>query len=68
MPRNVIYKFRCKELLCNQIIRSDKMNDHCKKKRARKFKEGIECKKETVMVREGGSSEWKKFTTDEKEM
>lgn len=63
MPRNILYKFRCEELLCNQTIRSDEWNEYCKKKHARKFNEGIECKKETTIVREDGGSECEKFTT-----
>lgn len=63
MPKNILYKYRCKELLCNQIVRSDKWNAHCKKKHGGRLKEGVECKKETIMVREKDGEEWKKFTT-----
>lgn len=65
MPKNVLYKYRCKELLCNQLIRSDKWNAHCKKKHVLMFKSGTECKKEILFVRKSNHSEWIKFTETE---
>lgn len=58
MPKNVLYKYRCKELLCNQLIRSDKWHEHCKKKHAVKYRSGIELKKEIVSVRENSTVPW----------
>lgn len=62
MPKNIIYKYRCKELVCNALVRSDKWNDHCKKKHSVKYNNNLEIKKEIISVREGSNSEWKKYT------
>ena len=33
MPHEkTVFKYRCKEILCGNYVRSDKWNEHCKKK------------------------------------
>ena len=32
MPSGKLYKYNCKVLLCNQLVRSDKWKEHCKGK------------------------------------
>jgi hypothetical protein len=61
MPKNRLYKYRCKELLCNQLIRSDKWNDHWKKKHRMKFNQGVELKKEIIEVREHENAKWERY-------
>lgn len=63
MPKNILYKYKCKELVCNAIVRSDKWNEHCRKKHLVKYKMGLEIKKEIISVREASTSEWKKYVS-----
>lgn len=58
MPKNLLYKYRCKELLCHAIVRSDKWNKHCKDKHKTKYLTGVEIKKETIAIRENKDSPW----------
>ncbi len=45
MPQNKLYKYRCEELVCNALVRSDKWNEHGRKKYILKYKKGLEIKK-----------------------
>jgi len=53
MPKNKLYKYRCKELVCNAIVRSDKWNNHCRQKHKVKYHQNLEIKKEIISVRDG---------------
>lgn len=62
MPRTqkYLFKYKCSELACGLIIRSDKWNTHCKHEHGYKFVRGHEIKKTTIAVKEGDAS-WKPF-------
>ncbi len=62
MPKNILYKYKCKELLCNQLIRSDKWNEHCQKKHKVKYLRGDEIKKEITAIRRALGSPWEDYT------
>ncbi len=58
MTKNLLYKYRCKELLCNRLIRSDKWNEHWKKNHTVKYRLGTELKREIIVSREDFNSPW----------
>jgi hypothetical protein len=60
MPSRRIFKYRCGEIGCNLIIRSDKWNDHCKKKHKVLFNRGSEIKKRIIEVRDK-SGNWVQY-------
>lgn len=62
MPSGKLFKYRCKELLCNALIRSDKWTEHCRSKHAVLFNRGSVIKKVTVAVKEKGSNAWRPIT------
>lgn len=55
MPRELKhqYKYRCEEISCRKIIRSDKWNGHCKSDHGYKYASGGEIKRTTIQVRDG---------------
>ena len=62
MPRvlKYQYKYKCNELACGLLVRSDKWNNHCKRQYGYKLAKGQEMMKTIAAVKEGDSS-WKPF-------
>jgi len=54
------YKYRCIELACGRIVRSDKWNNHCKTDHGFKFARD-EIKKKIVQIR-NEAGPWKPFS------
>lgn len=65
MPKNLLYKYRCKELLCNLIVRSDKWQEHCVKKHKVKVNRGTEILKEITHYRDE-KKQWQKYVPVDK--
>jgi len=64
-PQRNQLKYKCKELACGRIIRSDKWSAHCKSEHGYKLARGGVINRTVIAMREGGGA-WKPFSEPSK--